>query len=629
MKTKNRSNLHLVKLSAVGAAVALIAIGFAGCGGSDSPATGTTRNVADGYIVGASITADMNNDGICEAETGVTTDSKGNFTLDPKYDTVTLCAKGGTDISTGGLFVGELKTPAGSKQISPLTTLVQSVIEADKLTGKTTTPAAAAAIVANKLGLGITDLLNIDPVAAAITNPKLAQAGTAIQVLLIQAANNVAAAATGQFATADQTKALFSSAVAGVAKAVAAAAGPVDLSSTTSATDATALVSQAIENTVTAVQANTTAAATVVGVAALQPKFVAAAAGTQVAIITQGVAQVPASTLVAQAASTGGASTSLAAQTDTSSSKVVATYQSTGLLKTSSAPTDAASIAEVVSKISTAAATTSSSTDLAVTINGVIADIKKTVLVTTTDVVLAKAPLPACNPLAPPPSVGENACTPTPTAPTTAAPTTTTAAPTTTTAAPTTTTAAPTTTTAAPTTTTAAPTTTTAAPTTTTAAPTTTTTTTTTTTLPVQTGTPLNLGAALATPFDSKGGVGVNDVSGAANYTGAAIQFGPYSISGLTAAASLTVPINAGLQTYTSFSVNGGAFGSTATNVNTGDSVTVKFDLANYIANFAGMPLYSTDLRPKIKIGTPTVTFSILMCGDPALPPGVGNSVCK
>jgi len=133
---------------------------------------------------------------------------------------------------------------------------------------------------------------------------------------------------------------------------------------------------------------------------------------------------------------------------------------------------------------------------------------------------------------------------------------------------------------------------------------------------------------SLTTPFDSKAGIGINDASSTANYTGSAIQFGPYSVSGLTGAASMTAPINAGLQTYTTFSVNSGAFGTTAT-VNNGDSIVVKFDLANYIANFAGMLTYGTDLRPKVKIGTPTVTFSVVMCGDPTLPPGVGNSVCK
>jgi hypothetical protein len=138
----------------------------------------------------------------------------------------------------------------------------------------------------------------------------------------------------------------------------------------------------------------------------------------------------------------------------------------------------------------------------------------------------------------------------------------------------------------------------------------------------------LSFATTPANPFDSIGGIGVNDASGAANYAGAPIQFGPYSVSGLGAASSVTLPVNAGLQTYTTFSVNGGAFGASGT-VSSGSSLAVKFDLASYIANFSGLLTYSTPLTPKIKVGTTTVNFSVLMCGDPTLPPAVGNSVCK
>jgi len=196
----------------------------------------------------------------------------------------------------------------------------------------------------------------------------------------------------------------------------------------------------------------------------------------------------------------------------------------------------------------------------------------------------------------------------------------------------TTTTAAPTTTTttAAPTTTT-----TTAAPTTTTTptAPTTTTTSTvvtTTTTTQAPTGTVLSLSPPPAGVFDSKSGVGINDaVALAANYTGTPLRFGPYSVSGLTSAATLALPTNLFLQNYTSVSVNNGAFGTSAT-INNGDSIVVKFDLATYITDIAGGPLpYVTELRPKIKIGTPTVTFAVIVCSDPSEPPNVKAAKCQ
>ncbi|PIQ51741.1 MAG: hypothetical protein COW02_13650 [Comamonadaceae bacterium CG12_big_fil_rev_8_21_14_0_65_59_15] len=50
MKTKNRPQLRYVKMSAVAAAVAAIAVGFAGCGGSDSAPVATTTTIP---VVGA------------------------------------------------------------------------------------------------------------------------------------------------------------------------------------------------------------------------------------------------------------------------------------------------------------------------------------------------------------------------------------------------------------------------------------------------------------------------------------------------------------------------------------------------------------------------------------------------
>ena len=237
--------------------------------------------------------------------------------------------------------------------------------------------------------------------------------------------------------------------------------------------------------------------------------------------------------------------------------------------------------------------------------------------------------LPFCNPLSTPPAAGESVtCRPLPPCSLTSPPEvggTPTCNPvtTTTTAATTTSTAATTTSTAVTTTSTAATTTSTAATTTSTAATTTTTTTTTTApSLPV-----LNL-ASLVAPSDSKANIGFLS-SGKANYTGSALQFGPYSVSGLSAASAVTVPANAGLGTYVSFKINSGTEGTTGT-INNGDTITILFNLASYITGFNEGPLlYSTTLTPKVKIGSVTPEFSVLMCSDPAVPPGPGNSVCK
>ena len=70
---------------------------------------------------------------------------------------------GGTDSATGLAFTGVLTAPTGSTQVTPLTTLVQSVAAANG--GNV---AAAIAAVASALGLDPnTDLTTLDTVAAA------------------------------------------------------------------------------------------------------------------------------------------------------------------------------------------------------------------------------------------------------------------------------------------------------------------------------------------------------------------------------------------------------------------------------------------------------------------------------
>ncbi|TXT40532.1 MAG: hypothetical protein FD135_1185 [Comamonadaceae bacterium] len=469
MKTLNYPKHQSVKMSAIAIAVTMVAVGFAGCGGGYSndsavPAVaGLTGKVVDGYVQGAKLFADKDSNGSCETDTGVLTNATGDFTLPATFNGFTICASGGTDISTGQAFVGELKAPAGAKQITPLTTLVQSIIETDKASGKTTSSATAAATVATNLGLGSTDVLNTDPVAAATTNPKLAQTTVAVQVLLIQAANNVAAAATGQLATSSQTNALFSSAVAGVAKAVSGTTTPVDLTSSTNAASTTTLVSQSLSNTVSNVKTNPTAAATVVGVAGLDPTLVAAAASSNLAKLTQNVATTSAEVLMK--APGGGVSASLAAQTSTEGAFTTA-FVSGNLTTTAATATTANSAAAITALAQTvttkvaAGDTVGAAAAVTAKVTEVVAEKPNVVIKPVVVPNPAPVVLPICDPLSPPPAAGS---VPTCQVGTTQATTTTTVAPTTTTGAATTTTAAATTTTAAATTTTAAATTTTAA----------------------------------------------------------------------------------------------------------------------------------------------------------------------
>ena len=349
MKFNTTFSSRQFKLSAIAATCVLIAGGFAGCGGSDY-VPGPMGKVVDGYVSGASLLADMTgNDGICETDTGVKTNATGDFVLDSAYNGFTLCARGGTDIATGMPLDGELKAPAGATQITPLTTLVQAIIEADKAAGKTTTAVAAATTVSTNLGLGSTDILNTDPVAASVTNPDLGLTTIAIQVLLVQAANEVAKAATGLTASTEQTNALYSSAVAGVAKAVATATSTVDLTPTTSSTGATAFVSQAIENTVVSAQSNPTLATTVVGVANLTPSVVA---DTAVITVTDSITTAMATTTTTTTTTTTAApTTTTAAPTTTTAAPTTTTAATTS---TTAAPTTTTAVPTTT----TAAATT-------------------------------------------------------------------------------------------------------------------------------------------------------------------------------------------------------------------------------------------------------------------------------
>jgi hypothetical protein len=89
------------------------------------------------------------------------------------------------------------------------------------------------------------------------------------------------------------------------------------------------------------------------------------------------------------------------------------------------------------------------------------------------------------------------------------------------------------------------------------------------------------------------------------------------------------------LSSVTTIKVNSGAAATTGSVVN-GDAVTLFVDMASYATNVLGGPLsYNTTYSPKIKAGAVTITWGssqgggILTCGDPTVPPSVGNSVCQ
>jgi hypothetical protein len=123
---------------------------------------GGTAQAEDGYISGATVFADANGTGqLASNDVSTTTDANGNFTL--TGGTGPLIAFGGTDISTGLVFKGQLDAPSGSTVIDPLTTLISRLQQAAGLT-----VAAAEQEVLAAFGLASsTDVTTLDPGSGA------------------------------------------------------------------------------------------------------------------------------------------------------------------------------------------------------------------------------------------------------------------------------------------------------------------------------------------------------------------------------------------------------------------------------------------------------------------------------
>jgi methionine-rich copper-binding protein CopC len=178
--------------------------------------------VQDGYVAGASIFVDLNGNGSPDAgeDTGLRTDSSGSFT-GTINGSGNLIAVGGTNIDTGLRNTLTLTAPQGASVISPVTTLVQTLVSTQALT-----PAQAQQKVAQAFGIDAgTDLLRFDPLASAASSTS-GTSGTASLALAVQKANAQVALTAG---LVDNP----ASVISGLAQVVAQASAPVDLSKTT------------------------------------------------------------------------------------------------------------------------------------------------------------------------------------------------------------------------------------------------------------------------------------------------------------------------------------------------------------------------------------------------------------
>ncbi len=155
------------KTFAVSACAIATAALLSACGGGDASApyasTATIGYAVDGYIEGASVTCD-------ESGVVVPTDSSGFFRFpDGCSSAVTLT--GGTNVDTTLPFTGTLKAPAGSKMVTPLTTLLVGGMTQDQINASLGLPSD-------------TDLTNTDPAltsAGTLVNPDLLKKTLGIQ----------------------------------------------------------------------------------------------------------------------------------------------------------------------------------------------------------------------------------------------------------------------------------------------------------------------------------------------------------------------------------------------------------------------------------------------------------------
>ena len=119
--------------------------------------------VADGYIEGARVFLDQNgNEEWDEGEPYTFSGEEGQYVLVSPASDASIITEGGTDISTGTAFDAKLKGPRGSKVLSPLTSVVESMVRSGDVSDYET----ANKLLSESLGLGdeVIDFSNFDAI---------------------------------------------------------------------------------------------------------------------------------------------------------------------------------------------------------------------------------------------------------------------------------------------------------------------------------------------------------------------------------------------------------------------------------------------------------------------------------
>jgi hypothetical protein len=128
--------------------------------------------VSDGYIRGAEVYVDTNNNGTADESEliqGLTSDALGQIVISGDYGDGQIIVKGGVNVDTGAINQFELTAPAGYTVINPLSTLIREIVASDE----SQTVQQAEDVLSESLGITLgegEDLSNYDPISDVSEN---------------------------------------------------------------------------------------------------------------------------------------------------------------------------------------------------------------------------------------------------------------------------------------------------------------------------------------------------------------------------------------------------------------------------------------------------------------------------
>ena len=147
----------------------------------------------NGYISGATVFSDVNNNGVMDFnEWRTTSDFSGNYLLPSNTAGSKIIASGGTSILTNQAYLGVLSSTVGSTVINPYTTILQGMSQ----TGQVSSISAGVSIIQTALGLPQSvNPLSYDPINVISDSGASSQAkatALAVQASTLQIANLIA-----------------------------------------------------------------------------------------------------------------------------------------------------------------------------------------------------------------------------------------------------------------------------------------------------------------------------------------------------------------------------------------------------------------------------------------------------